>query len=204
MRSVLASALALWMAAPATAAVVVIDYTGTIYDVQPPFASIASPGDPVSGRITYDTAAADEDPDPAVGLYPGATHEIHIGAYAGTSTQSAVRIFDDYSAPAFDGFQVIDYAPSDELPAIGDLPVNSFGLSLNASSDLYASDTLPASPPDFADPRLVERYAYLSVVPPGQGVTPLDVELTSLTVPEPANAALLAAGALALLRRRSR
>src|SRR5512143_1867886 len=104
MRTFVAFAVAVCLAAPASGEVVEIRYEGVVGGVAPEFASIATAGDPASGTITYDTAAADTDPDPTSGVYPGAVHSFRFGSFSGTSTQSAVRIFDDYSA--FDAFQV--------------------------------------------------------------------------------------------------
>lgn len=202
MRAVRIAIVLLCCALPAPAEVVTFEYHATVDGVTPPWNLIASDGDPVHGRFRYDTTAADLDPDPAVGWYPGATHEIAIGAYRGVSTQSAVRIYDDGSFPPFDGFQLVDFAPGDELPEVGGLPIAQFGLSLNGNTSLYSSDALPAAPPSLLDPNLVDPFASLVVTPPGSGGTPINATLVSL--PEPTGGVGAAGLALALLAARPR
>ena len=189
-------------ALPAQAELVTFEYHAVVDGVTPPWNLIASEGDPVHGRFRYDTTAVDSDPELTVGWYPGATHEITIGAYHGVSTQSAVRIFDDASDPPFDGFQLVDFSPGDELHEVGGLPITQFGLSLNGNTSVYSSDALPAAPPTLLDPDLVAPYAYLVVTPPGFGGTPIDATLVS--PPEPAGSAGAAGLALALLAVRTR
>jgi hypothetical protein len=204
MRSIAAFGVVWLFATSAAAEIVIIDYQGVVDASVPEFASIASAGDPVSGRITYDTAAPDTDPDPSSGVYLGVTHEFHFGSFSGTSTGGFLRIFDDGSLPPFDGFQVIDFDASDEVGTIGGAPVTRVVFAMNASTDLYASDALPTAPPLFTDPRLFERYASIDVVPPGMGSTSLVASLTSVTVPEPAGAMQLGAATLVVLGQRSR
>jgi len=126
MRSLLVFALTICVAASAASEILVFEYRAAIEPVHPGFASIATAGDRASGRVTHDSVTLDT--DPAVGWYPGATHEAHFGSCAGTSTQSEVRILDTGS---FDAFQGIDFGSADELAAIDGLPVNSAGLSSN-------------------------------------------------------------------------
>ena len=199
MRPIAGFLLFAFLASPAAAEVVVIEYQGLVDASVPEFASIASAGDPVSGRITYDPTAVDTDADPSVGVYLGVTHEFQFGSFSGTSTGGFVRIYDDGSAPPFDGFQVVDFDPSDEVADIGGAPVIRVILAMNASTDLYASDALPAAPPLFTDPRLFERYASLEVLPPGMGSTSLVASLTAVTVPEPVGATQIAVATLVVL-----
>lgn len=194
--------LLLCCALPAQAELVTFEYHAVVDGVTPPWDTIAGPGTPVYGRFSYDTTTADIEPDPSEGWYPGATHEITIGSYHGVSTQSAVRIFDDGSFPPFDGFQLVDFSPGDELPEVGGLPITRFGLSLNGNTSLYSSDALPAAPPSLLDPNLEDPYAFLAVTPMGSGSTPVNATLVSL--PEPAGGAGAAGLALALLAARTR
>jgi hypothetical protein len=186
-------------ALPAQAERVTFEYHAVVDVVIPPWDLIASPGAPVYGRFSYDTTTADTDPDATTGWYPGATHEITIGAYHGVSTQSAVRIFDGAFLPPFDAFQLIDFSPGDELPEVGGQPITQFGLSLNGNTSLYSSDALPAAPPSLLDPNLEDPFAYLSVTPGGGGFN-----ATLVSLPEPAGGAGVAGLALALLATRAR
>lgn len=190
-------------AEPAAGELRIFEYRAVVGAVSLPFEPIASLGDPAFGRIAFDSEALDTDPDPAVGRYPGALHEFTIGSYAGSSTQSFVRIVDDGSLPAYDSFQVVDPAPGGELGAVAGIALSSVVLAIYASPDLYAGDALPLEPPALADGRVFDAFVSLSVLPPGSDEpTPLFADLH--TLPEPAGAsgaALLAVLALGRPRR---
>lgn len=200
MRRLVCLALLVAAASPASAAVVAFDFTGEVDYVNAPFASIVEVGSPLSGRLTYDTSAVDEDPGPTRGSYPGATLEFTMGTYS-YAGEGRILVYDD---PAFDQFQFMgETAGADPIDGV---PLGQVNLEVVAGPELYASDALPAVPPALDDPAITEPWsARIGIDPPESGFTYQRAPL--LTLPEPGGAAAgLATGAVlaALARRRNR
>ena len=97
--------LLLW-AAPGSAVLIQVDFTGVVAVVPEPLVGgpIADE-DPVTGRFIYDTAVSDVSDDPNNGFYPNAVQsfEIAIGSYSIATTSPT-------------GFQVRNDAPSVPSP----------------------------------------------------------------------------------------
>jgi len=190
---------ALVIALPAGAELETIDYQAQVVVVPSDLSSTVSVGDPVSGRFRFETTTADTDPDPTVGFYPGAVHQITLGAWFGTSTQSFLRIYDDGSMPPFDGYQVGDFDTSDELPPLGGRSVESLFFALNGGTTLFATDAIPPGLPPFGNPVLFESEVVVSISPSGGGLDALIAQLTAVTLPEPAQGGVAVVAALAFL-----
>ena len=192
------------LAPPAAAALRAIPYVAEIWAVPAELSSIASVGDPVTGELRFDDATADAEPDPAEGYYPSATHEFTIGTYAGVSTLSFLRIYDDTSMPAFDAWQVGDFAPGDDLAPIAGLAVSSLFFVVNGGADLFASDAIPPGLPPFADPSVFEKEFRLEAALPGGGTALLRATIVQVPAPDAGAGAACAAATLAFVAMRRR
>jgi len=188
------------LAAPARGAPRTVTYEAEIWSVPSELASVAMVGDPVTGRIDFDDATADAEPDPTEGLYPGVTHAFTLGAYSGVSTQSFLRIYDDGSMPAFDAWQVGDFSPGDELDPLAGLDVTQLFLVLNGGTTMFASDAIPPGLPPLGDPTIFEKEFRLEVN--GSGL--LRATITAVPAPGSGAGAAGAAATVGVLARRRR
>lgn len=199
MRRGLLVAFLLAGAPPATAAIVVFEFTGEVFTVDPYFASMVEPGSPLAGRLSYDTSAADGNPDPTLGHYAGASLEFTLGSYS-YAGDGSIYVYDD---PGFDGFQFL--GSLDGADPIDGLALAQADLGFAAGTGLYDSDALPAAPPALTDPALSEPPTVrVGVFPAGLGITYQSARLLSVPEPDGPAAALAAGAALAALARAAR
>lgn len=201
MRRLLLCLLAVAVAAPAGAALRTISYQAEVSAVPTPLAGLVTVGDPLTGSFTFESDTADSNPDPTIGFYDGAVHRFTLGAYTGESTQSFLRIYDDGSTPAFDAYQVVDFAPADELDPIGGRSVEALYFLVNAGTTLFSSDAIPPGLPPFMDPSVFEARIRVEVSLPEGGVGQLIAEIVSVPEPSQVGVAGVALAALAALAR---
>ena len=222
----LAVACALMVAAAATttaqAAAVTYSFGGTLYHVLDlPSLSV---GDAYSGSFSYDTMAADANPDPGTGFYPNNfSITATVNGYSFSSSTSVldcpdcggITVSDQTGAGFVDSLSVMT-SPLDGsgfAPVIGP-QLNGFapftlGLYLDGPSTIYNSDGLP--PTLMLSPFTgYQMFRFRFSNDGGGGNAVADGTITYLTlvttapVPEASTSAMLALGlgALAFVRRR--
>ncbi len=168
-------------------------------------------GAAVTGFLTFESDAADDDPDPLFGQYFEALTDFHAQFPA-----LAVDFDGDSPQPIFvnvegGGLPFVYAAQADATDSSGFFAALVAALELvDSSNSAFTGDSLPLAPPPLSaldpyDPTQAETLGFttqLLVVWSDTAV--VDAELVTL-VPEPGSLALLASGvALALLSRRAR
>jgi hypothetical protein len=187
---------------PARADLIQVSWAGTINFVSTAIASGFTVGDPASGSFLIDTAIADSDADPLIGLYFDAVSNIasDFGGYLASSASGAIQIRNGSAALA-DEMIVAGNTPTGN--SVEGIPISAIVFDVaDQTQALFASDAIPTSL-DLAD--LTGHFAKLDFF--DIGLNSVTANLTSLSytpIPEPGSGLLLGLGTLALaaLRRR--
>lgn len=201
-------ALAALVPTAAAADTITVSFTGTVNFVATDLASGFTVGDPVSGTFQYSSTLTDLLPaDPVFGLYLGAdAFAFDFGGYVATAAAggSAVEVQNDMNGGAFDLFKGSKTCNATcTAAAVDEFTLQGLTFLLSGSPTIFPNDSLPTSL-DLTD--WAQRSASLEFTNGmiGPQVSALVESLTiTVTVPEPGALALLALGALPLLRRRS-
>ena len=213
-----AAAALLLAAGSASAALLRVDFTGSISlggSFDDPTGLFAQ-GDPLSGFWLVETTTADTAPAADTGLYPqtGApAFQFDIGGHLFSSTSTTIQILNDATivGTTGDAYDVLS-APSSISTSIAGLAVNTLQITLRdlqPPTDVFASDALPAGAPDPGD---FDQFGQVQAQITGNlnGASffmNLDIDGTTasrVAVSEPATALLLGALPLVMLGRRRR
>ncbi|HSK08998.1 MAG TPA: PEP-CTERM sorting domain-containing protein [Vicinamibacterales bacterium] len=190
--------------APAAAGPVTFQFVGHVESVKlpaAPFAGLVAVGDPLTGFVTFDSAAIDTNWATGEGTYYFAEPSLftaRFGAFEASSATSEVRDQPDarFRIDLFNDWQGVDtfQVTAESAPALLILELSAF-----ADSGAITSDVLPLMAPDV---RRFEHAVVIFVVKQDQaGPMPaIGARIDSLTlaadpIPEPATLTLLSIGA---------
>ena len=204
-RLLLPLALTLLFPTLGSAATITLTFTGTVTSIDPSLASVYAVGDAMSGSLSYDSTASDNDPDTAFGSYDGATNlSFDVEGDVASAPLGFVEISNDLDTPGFDSFRaavVCEAGTVCNAPAPAGASPNSWELVLfDSTASVFSDDSLPTSLSlgGFDD-------AFVALIFSGDevgGIVGITLETLTVTVPEPGVLGLLAlAGAAALARR---
>lgn len=181
--------------APAAADPVTFQFVGHVESVKlpaAPFAGLVAVGDPLSGSVTFDSAAIDTNRAAGQGTYYFAEPSVFIARFGGFEASSATSGFriDLFNDLGVDTFQITAESAATLL---------ILELSAFADSGAITSDVLPLVPPDVR--RFEHAFVIFGVKQEQAGPFPVvGARIDSLTqaaapVPEPATLTLLSIGA---------
>lgn len=188
--------LAVWLVPTGAGAVpVTFGFTGVVTDVDDLVAAEFSVGEQVVGSYTFDSAAADSDPDPTLGSYAITALTVTFGGDYSVTEGSDVTL-SVHDGPPQNDFYLL-YADLPTAPQVAGLDANTLSFSLiDSDSTLFASDALPLAPPDFSEFEIILASLIFFDLPVNQVV---NFQVDSLfVIPEPSTALLLGGGLLSL------
>ena len=91
----------------ALASPITFHFGGIVTSVNPLLTGTFAVGDPISDVLTFDTAAPDTAPGPAIGMYPYISFQLQFGSYLASSLPGMNSIVSVFNEPSFDLFQAL-------------------------------------------------------------------------------------------------
>ena len=158
-------------------------------------------GDAFEGSYTFESTVVDGSPDPEVGDYPCGALPCQFTVTVGSLTFSGIGSSPlIYDRPTGDIYAVYNEVVQPNVP-VGDALIFGVGLEL-LDPDAFSGTALPLTPPDLADFETARFGVWGRVSHQVPWSFYVEGTLASLTVPEPAPAALAASllGLFAALR----
>jgi len=146
---------------------VTFNFSGTVPTL--PNVPGLSGGELISGSFTFESTAADTDPDiSSFGRYWLSDLNVTVGSYTTNTFYSGVVVaMDNYVYPGkdpVDSYSISANVTSDNIPISNGIAF-FYGLDIqlrDSSANAFSSDALPLTPPDlseFEDPRLLISFA---------------------------------------------